>query len=308
MHYDLRIEPEKKLCLDKDAVTKPLRPEDRRINNGAPQLIPTHNRTGYITTFADPFAQAFINRAILARGPVLELAAGYGLPSIAAVEGGCLNATVSDLDPSHLEWARSRPESGKTLHVVQGALPDHPGLQDDSFEVIFLSRVLHFFDGPTVMKTLRKIRRWLYPGGELIVVCDSVYQKQFEFFRATYSERLHTRKEWPGYFENMGPIHGNRIGDLPDIFHFFDIESLTNLGFWWKLVFRFKSHRYFIVLNIQSKRNLMAVKLLAQSPEKHCSRQSGSPVEACRSHGVLIVPKSLVCIVPLEGKGMPAAA
>ena len=197
------------------------------LDNISPALVKTNNRTGYITTFADPIVRAFIRHAAFANGPALEVAAGYGLPSVAAAAAGCRDITVSDIDESHLEYVRSLKEYKNRIRTMVGELPDHSGLPQNHFDAILISRVLHFFSGAQVARTLENIRRWLRPGGTAFLVCDSIFQSQFVNFSEEYQNRLSKNLRWPGYFCNMSRVHGKRSSDLPDVFHFFDESTLS---------------------------------------------------------------------------------
>lgn len=204
---------------------------DISVNNARPgpepRLIQTNNRTGYITTHIDPIIKLFIEEASVTKGAVLELGAGYGLPSLEAIARGARNVTINDLDPGHLDYARLHAKHPERLRVVAGSVPDGIALPSNTYDIILASRFLHFFDGPTIDRTAQKISEWLKPGGRVLIVCDTMYVRQFAGFSSEYDIRKKRGEQWPGYFCDIGRIHLEREGDLPPCFHYFEPETLT---------------------------------------------------------------------------------
>ncbi len=177
-------------------------------------MVATLNGTGFMFEIRDRFADAFIKDAgELGRAghPALEVGCAYGVSTIPALEAGA-RITASDLDPRHLDILRDKVPRHLRAHLtlVPGALPavDFP---EGEYGAILCSRVLHFLTGPDIDASVRKMARWLAPGGRLYLVADTPYGvwrgkiPEFEAGKAS-GER------WPGL---MVGLHNYLAGGNP---------------------------------------------------------------------------------------------
>lgn len=189
------------------------RPETRPGWSGG-GMVATLNGTGFMFEIRDRFADAFIQDAgQLGRDGLhsLEVGCAYGVSTIPALEAGA-RITASDLDPRHLEILRGKvPRRLRAnLELVPGALP-HMEFPDGRYHAILCSRVLHFLEGGDIELSVRKMARWLAPGGRLYLVADTpygVWRKKIPEFEAGKA----AGERWPGM---MTGLHNYLAGGPP---------------------------------------------------------------------------------------------
>src|SRR5690606_13600260 len=136
------------------------------------------------------------------RQPVLEVGCAYGVSTLPALEAGGI-VTASDMEPGHLEILEKKvpPHLRDNLELVVGRLPEMD-FPEGRFHGILCSRVLHFLTGEDIEASVRKMARWLAPGGRLFLVADTPYGiwrkaiPQFEEGKADGNR-------WPGYMEGI---------------------------------------------------------------------------------------------------------
>ncbi|MDF1646615.1 MAG: class I SAM-dependent methyltransferase [Legionellaceae bacterium] len=196
-------------------------------------FVPTMNHQGFMTTRAiDAFSKAFINAAkqsALEGGQVLEIGAAYGVTSLEALRHG---ATVfcNDLEPAHLAIVKKdHLQFGKGhLIAIPGAFPDEFIFKPQSFDAIFISRVLHFFSGEEVIKALQTARTWLKPQGRLFLVNETPFLSNWHAFLGEYERRKKSGERWPGLINDPSEYEKGTtyLASLPDKIHFFDKETL----------------------------------------------------------------------------------
>lgn len=177
-------------------------------------MVATLNGTGFMFEIRDRFADAFIQDAgdLGRRGQhSLEVGCAYGVSTIPALEAGAL-ITGSDLDPRHLEILRGKVPRPlrRNLTLVPGALP-HMDFPEGRYGAILCSRVLHFLTGEDVDASVRKMARWLAPGGRLYLVADTpygVWRRKIPEFEAGKA----ANERWPGM---MIGLHNYLAGGTP---------------------------------------------------------------------------------------------
>lgn len=133
-------------------------------------FIPTMNQIGYMTTHLDPYSQMFVDYAAICKGKVLEIGAAYGVASLAALAKGA-NVISNDIDARYLELAQKQATSEQLarLELNLAAFPHETHFPENSLDTILICRVLHFFDGDTIMYGLKLMHQWLAPGGKLLI-------------------------------------------------------------------------------------------------------------------------------------------
>lgn len=162
-----------------------------------PNMIPTLNGTGFMFEVRDSFTNDFISHAARSSHPVLELGCAYGVASIPALEAGA-RVTASDMEPQHLEILKSKvPEHLlPNLELVVATLPQAE-FPTGAFGAILCSRVLHFLTGEDIDTSVRKMAKWLAPGGRLYLIADTPYgiwRKKIAEFEAGKAAGM----RWPG--------------------------------------------------------------------------------------------------------------
>ena len=171
----------------------PLLPE-----SPVPGLIPTLNKTGWMTESLDRYSAEFARYAGTLESEVLDIGCAYGVATLAALEAGA-RVLACDMEPKHLDILLNRvpSELRERIRTAPAILPDQD-FAAASFGAILAARVLHFLDGPAITTTVAKMYDWLAPGGRLFLVADSPYTGPW----ASHAERYEARKaagdEWPG--------------------------------------------------------------------------------------------------------------
>lgn len=194
-------------------------------------FVPTMNCMGFMTSSLDPYSQQFIDHAAACRREVLDLGAAYGVATIPALARGA-KVVACDMDLRHLEVLRSRVPShiACRLSTVVGLMPDAVDFEPGRFEAILVSRVLHFMDISALEKTMRKLANWLAPGGKLYIVEDTPYLANTKALIPVYEERKQQGLEWPGMMTGVQRARSQFGDQCPDIFHFFDEDTLRKLA------------------------------------------------------------------------------
>ncbi|AZE49484.1 Malonyl CoA-acyl carrier protein transacylase [Pseudomonas chlororaphis] len=173
-------------------------------------MIPTLNGTGAMTTVLSACSQLFVESAASSAGEVMDMGCAYGVATIAALERGARVLAV-DIEEQHLTILAGNvaPRLRGRLSTRAGALPDMdfaPG----RFQAIHAARVLHFLPPEAFRESIRKMARWLVPGGRLFLICDSPYFPHWAA-RVDEYERLNAQgDEWPGYIADIAGYFHSR--------------------------------------------------------------------------------------------------
>ena len=209
-----------------------------------PELFPTHNSNGFISTFLDPVTRDFIEFAGTVGGNVLDLGAGYGLAGLAALRAGASHVVLNDADPSHL--AHLEPSDQLSLSTQPIGACTFP---DGHFSAVLISRVLHLMDVSAALDVLERVRRWTRDGGRVFIACDTIFCREFAQFADEYRSRCQGGLQFPGLFaRRMDARTTQYAAHVPATFHYFDIPSMVALirgaGFCPEKVFYFSRPDY----------------------------------------------------------------
>lgn len=203
------------------------------------KFIPTLNNTGFMSTQLDLFSQEFINFSKNRQGKVLEVGTAYGICALTALSQG-ISITCNDIDKQHLAVLRDiavKCGCDTNLSLVPGAFPNQINFQQDTFDAILISRVLHLFDGNTIQRSLLAAKEWLKPNGKLFIVADTPYLKNLLPFIPIYEERVRNKEKWPGLLQidKNSKLITNLSSEWPMLANFLDVDvlyrELTNIGF-----------------------------------------------------------------------------
>ncbi|MDJ0460314.1 non-ribosomal peptide synthetase [Streptomyces sp. H27-C3] len=190
-------------------------------------MVATLNRTGVMVEYLIPYSSDFADFAGERGGEVLDMGCAYGVASIAALERGA-RVVALDMEKKHLDILEQRvnDESRARLILRRGTLPD-VDFEDERFTAVHASRVMHFLKPEDVRLMLRKMFRWLTPGGKVFLSTDSPYFGYWASKAWEYEERKRAGDPWPGYIEDVAahfdPAHvvgGPRLINAvdPDVF------------------------------------------------------------------------------------------
>jgi len=197
-------------------------------------LIPTMNKTGWMTESLDAYSEEFARYAgeIGKNGnESLDMGCAYGIATLAALDAGA-RVLACDIEPKHLEVLDKRiPDAQQDRYRSQpGSLPgvDFPA---ESFGAILASRVLHFLDGPQIEETVGKMYNWLRPGGRLYLVADTPYTGPWYIHSERYEARKAAGEPWPGYVDDYAGLlpEGTDPEGHPDFINPLDPDILTRV-------------------------------------------------------------------------------
>lgn len=245
---NLVIDSQNNILIDKNALATVVMPEDEKVGH----FIKTHNPSGGFTTApCDPVSRNFIEYVnILAKrgGVALEIGAGFGAASL-EVRSTFLTIFCNDIEPNNLAVVRNRylkkvPGEGSSVTgdnasfvLLPGSFPDElAGLPSHFFDAILICRVLHFFKGEEIEKSLAQLMLHLKPGGKLFIVCETPFLKNWQRFIPEYEKRITAGIKWPGEIINPADYESSgRAASLPNFVHWITKEvlkkTLTQLHF-----------------------------------------------------------------------------
>lgn len=192
-------------------------------------LVPTLNGMGFMLARLDEISQAFVEFAAgAAPGPALDVGAAYGVATLAALRRGA-HVIANDIEPRHLEILQTRVPAGQRprLTIRPGAFPGGLESPAASLGAVLLARVMHFFDGPTIERSVEKLNDWLRPGGTVFVVVESSVFLEVPRLRRLYESRRRRGQPWPGFVRNLKQYVPERADRLPDQIHYLDEDELS---------------------------------------------------------------------------------
>jgi SAM-dependent methyltransferase len=195
-------------------------------------LIPTLNKTGWMTEALDTYSADFAEYAgaIGQQGDeALDIGCAYGVATLAALDQGA-RICACDMEPEHLEILSKRvPEDARDHYRSRtGTLPD-VDFAADSFGAILAARVLHFLDGQQIEQTVRKMHSWLKPGGRLYLVADTPYTGPWYIHATRYEQRKAAGEPWPGMVDDYASLlpQGTDPRGHPDFINPLDPDILA---------------------------------------------------------------------------------
>ena len=237
---NLVIDQQNEVMVDERAIFAVATPSEEEKLGG---FLKTYNPQGGFTTVpCDFYSQQFIEYAgIISKnaGKVLEIAAAFGAASLRAAAQGA-NVFCNDIEPRNLAVVRNRyleKMGGKQdvvtgddpkLVLVPGKFPEElDGLPKNFFDAILICRVLHFFTGEQIEKSLTQLFTSLKPGGKLYIVCETPFLKNWKRFIPEYEKRVTEGIKWPGEITSPANYESSgRVTSLPKFVHWITREIL----------------------------------------------------------------------------------
>jgi ubiquinone/menaquinone biosynthesis C-methylase UbiE len=183
-----------------------------------------------MATNLDRFSEAFVSlkkKDLIKKLNLLEIGSAYGAVFIKALENGAI-FFANDIEPVHLEIIKNKINTNDTLFTLAAEFPYELDFENDFFDGILISHVLHFFTGIEIVNALRIIKNWLKTGGKTYIINETPYLSNWERFLPEYLERKSRNEEWPGEIENPGVYCNFRTTELPEFGHWLDHETLKN--------------------------------------------------------------------------------
>ena len=192
--------------------------------------VVTLNKTGFMKTELDPFTLKFIEYAKTLSIPVLEIGASYGPASLPALKNNSI-VIANDIDEMHLAiLCNNTPkEYLENLYLKPGYFPHGIDFPENSLGAVLVCRIAHFLNGEEIETGLKKIFKWLVPGGKLYFVTLSPYHHLLkDKFLPIYESRLNNGDKWPGLINNMRELNPNEAEDIPNFLHVFEEQAIKN--------------------------------------------------------------------------------
>ena len=194
-----------------------------------PTVRPTVNRMGWGSEFPHEINLAFAKFAGACKHPVLDIGAGFGAATLAALKEGA-TVTANDLDVFHLEaLAASVPTQMRNrLEILQGRFPGDLGFPREHFGAIHSSNVLHFLTPPELECGVRLMFQWLSPNGKVFAMACSPYQESYKSFIPIFEQRKKTGVHWPGWIEDLTEYSSHpTLQYLPSSLNCFDADLIS---------------------------------------------------------------------------------
>lgn len=192
-------------------------------------LTKTLNNMGMVTSYIDKYSAQFIAYAGKQKSPVLELGAGYGPVTIAALNAGA-TVIANDLDPQHLQilYNQTPVKDRERLTLLPGKFPQILNLPDESISGCYIARMLGYLETYELQEGFKKLFACLKPNAKLFIVSASLYAPGLSMALPIYEQRLLANDEWPGHFTNMKSIVPEAYQPyVPDRLNFLDEKVLT---------------------------------------------------------------------------------
>jgi len=193
-------------------------------------VIATLNKQGYMLCDLHEYSQKFVEYAPHADGPVLDIGAGYGAVSIAALKTGA-HVIANDIDKRHLEILKQNtPQAYQDrLELRVGKIPTEVSFPENSLGAVLASGVLHFLTGEDLVETIKKVYTWLKPDGKFFIATSTPHTKIFQHFLPIYTQRKQQGYSWPGYIENTADYIPNIADVIPKSMNLLDKDIIESL-------------------------------------------------------------------------------
>ncbi len=190
-------------------------------------VIKTQNAMGVMFKELSPAAEAFVRHAKIAKLPLLDIGAAYGVATIPALENGA-NVIACDLSEEHLSILRQSVDKKflPNLTTLTSKFPNNLKFEHNSLSAILLSNVLHFMDGPTVVAGLKQCWEWLEKNGKLYITVMTPHLSFYHQLIPVYEQRVSAGEQWPGIFDPQLVAAEKWQDNLPDFVHLFEINTV----------------------------------------------------------------------------------
>lgn len=140
---------------------------------------------------------------------VLEIGPAFGRLAIELFSQGFQgHYTALDLSNDHLQHmhhalAKFPNAQGKTADII-GRFPQATAsLPDNSYDVIVVTHVFHFFKPEDFDKSTAELHRLLTPGGKIYITAKTPYSTRYKSFISVYEQRVNENNANPGFIDNV---------------------------------------------------------------------------------------------------------
>jgi SAM-dependent methyltransferase len=200
----------------------------RQITN-EPTVRITRNRMGWSSEHPHEVNLAFAKFSANCKWPVLDIGAGFGAATQAALQAGAC-VIANDIDEDSLQAVKSRiPATFRDrLQLQPGRFPQDLKFSDESLGAIHASNVLHFLEPPDLEIGIQRLFEWLAPNGKVFVMVNSTYGENFKGYVPCFLQRKAAGEQWPGWVEDLSAYCAHpTLQFIPNQLHLFDAEVLA---------------------------------------------------------------------------------
>ncbi len=194
-------------------------------------LISTLNKMGYMMAKPESLNQAFIDFALMAEAPVLDIGCAYGVATIPALQNGA-TVIANDADERHLQLLKSLvPVSClERLHLKPGRIPDDLDFPEESLGAVLASRVLNFIHPSKLEESFHLIFKWLKRSGQFFYLGGSPWFGTYKSFIPQYEQNRKNHKPWPGFIDSIKDYASpERAINLPEFVTLLDKDEVKRL-------------------------------------------------------------------------------
>jgi len=199
------------------------------MTSAPPGYRATSNQMGWTNdAYTDPIVDQFVALAATAALPVVDVGAGHGATTAAAIERGARVVAV-EIHDAHLDAIRDRVgRDHARLTLVSGRFPDAVRLAAGAHAAVLLARVLHFFPGAQIEASARAAFELLAPGGRVFVSAETPFRGNMQAFLPVYDARRAAGDPWPGVVDDTARYF-LPSANLPPAMNFLDEVVLARV-------------------------------------------------------------------------------
>jgi SAM-dependent methyltransferase len=189
----------------------------------------TVNRMGWSSAEPHEINLMFAEFASTCSFPVLDLGAGFGAATLAALDGGA-TVIANDLEPSCLEALGVRASGAirNRLQLLPGRFPSGLTFARESLGAIHASNMLHFLTPSELETGIVLCFDWLVGGGKVFVIVNSPYMQNFKNVIPYFAQKKRDGVRWPGWIDDLTDYSSHpTLQHLPSSLHLLDAEVLS---------------------------------------------------------------------------------
>lgn len=142
-------------------------------------VVPTKNKMGVHLGFC-PSMTVQLAQLIDPTKPlhILEIGSGYGFDAIALVQNyPLITVTALEIDLAHINLMNqlmgrvvtTDQRSRISSHLADFLNVENEKLENEAFDIVIISKVLHFYDEQDILRFLEKLQRVMKPGGYVVM-------------------------------------------------------------------------------------------------------------------------------------------
>lgn len=205
----------------------------------------TLNGTGYIFYKISPLAQEFLDHEASPGKNLLEIGAGFGNVSIAALRKGVATYTANDMAQEHLkilvhkmvkEFHSHAQDKLQRLKLLLAQAPKQLPIANQLYDAVLVDKVLHFMSPKEIEQFIQWLKKAVKKNGKIYILTISPYNPVFSDKVLPFYLSNQVKDElYPGYILDSQPtIDSDKLHNYPN-FHipkqmiFFDIKALQHL-------------------------------------------------------------------------------